>query len=52
MGCGDSTYTTMIVQKSPMSFWLPCGLHGLAVPITVTVTVTAKAALSDSPTPL
>ena len=25
----------------PMSLWLPCGLHGLAVPNTVTVTVTA-----------
>ena len=24
----------------PMSLWLPCGLHGAAVPNTVTVTVT------------
>jgi hypothetical protein len=27
------------VCLSPMSLWLPCGLHGFAVPNTVTVTV-------------
>jgi hypothetical protein len=27
--------------RSPMSLWLPCGLHGFAVPNTVTVTVSA-----------
>ena len=31
---------------SPMSLWLPCGLHGLAVPNTVTVTVNVNQVLS------
>jgi hypothetical protein len=28
-----------------MSLWLPCGLHGFAVPNTVTVTVTVTVSL-------
>jgi hypothetical protein len=26
-------------SRYPMSLWLPCGLHGFAVPNTVTITV-------------
>ena len=41
------TLCTPMIPASPMSLWLPCGLHGFAVPNTVTVTEPNNGTVDD-----